>query len=81
MSNFCMYVASTQPAGGAITLTLYLNGSPTALTASVVSGTNGVQCDTTHSVTVAATDLIGIQAVNGSTSAAGVVQSVTVVIQ
>jgi len=55
----------TSPAAGAVVLTLYVNGSPTSVTCSVVAGS--ASClDDVHTVALAAGDTIAVGITNGS---------------
>lgn len=70
--NLCVNFVNSQPAGGAITITVDLNEVPTTLTVNqAASGFAGVVCDTTHTFSVVAGDRIDFSMVNasGSTSA------------
>ena len=74
-SNLCIYNKGAQPSGGALTVTLrdtpspYTTPTSTALTTNVpTSGVIGLWCDTTHTVTINATDAFDFQIANASSS-------------
>lgn len=69
ISKFYVSVG-TQPAGGDLVLTVRKNGAGTAITKTHAAGaTPAVISDLTHSFTVAAGDVIALEAANGSSSA------------
>jgi hypothetical protein len=63
-SNFRGHVGSAVGAGG-IVLTLYLNGSATAISCSIPSGSSSCS-DLTHTVAVSAGDVIAVQLTNST---------------
>ena len=74
-SNLCIYNKGAQPSDGALTVTLrdtpspYTTPTSTALTTNVpTSGVIGLWCDTTHTVTINATDAFDFQIANASSS-------------
>lgn len=73
VSNLVILTSGTQPADGPLTVTVYKNGTATALTLTVpANAAGGVFTDSTHAVSFAAGDKLSIQldnTVSGSASA------------
>lgn len=71
LKNFCMQLyTGTQPASGSLVATVRVNSANTAATVSLAaSGSGGVTiCDTTHTITIAANDLINILVKNNASA-------------
>jgi hypothetical protein len=65
--GLCVHAGSAQPATGSLVFTLRVNGVDTALVATIAaSGTSN--CDTTHTVSYAANDLLSVSIVNNASA-------------
>lgn len=70
LSNMAIRLSSTQPASGSLVCTLQINAVDAALAITIAAGSAaGTYSDTTHSVTIAATDRISWKIVNNSGAA------------
>ena len=70
LSKFYMRISSAQPATGNLVVTVRVNGVDTAMTFTVLaSAVAATYADTTHSVTVAAGDIVTISLANSATGA------------
>jgi hypothetical protein len=83
IKNFYVRMSSAQPAGGSLVLTLRKNAVSQSVTVtfSNADGANVTKSDTVNSFTVAAGDLISIQAANANTANSGTVVSMSFTLQ
>jgi len=83
IKNFYVRMATAQPAGGSLVLTLRKNAVSQSVTVTFSStdGANVTKSDTVNSFTVAAGDLISIQAANANTANSGTVVSMSFTLQ
>jgi hypothetical protein len=75
VSKLYVRTGSSQPGSGSLVFTVLQNGSSTAITITVASGSSGgIYSDTTHSFTTAAGDEISIQVVNNATGSSASIE-------
>jgi hypothetical protein len=68
LKNFYVRIPGAQPASGSLVFTVYKNNSATSMLATCAAGGTGITIsDTTHTVTVAAGDLVYVSVKNNAT--------------
>lgn len=81
LQNYCVtpYRTGSQPGDGTLVLTLRLNGVNTALVITIPASTSGITrfCDSTHTVALAANDIITASAANSASTGSILLNSTT----
>ena len=81
LSNLVIRTSSTQSATGSMVATLYVNGVASTLVATVTAGgAGGSYADTTHTVTIAAGDVLRWVVVNNATATSANIIGITMLI-
>jgi len=81
LSNMIIRTSSTQSATGSMVATLYVNGSATSLVATVTAGgAGGSYSDITHTVTIAAGDVLRWVVQNNATATSANIVGITMLL-